>query len=35
MISDDTKLKEDLLQELNSLRQKAAEAEGLRSRFLV
>jgi sigma-B regulation protein RsbU (phosphoserine phosphatase) len=33
MTSDDTKSKEELLQELNSLRQKAAEAEGLRSRL--
>ena len=33
MTSDDTKSKEELLQELNSLRQKAAEAEGLQSRL--
>ncbi len=33
MTSDDTKSKAELLQELNSLRQKAAEAEGLRSRL--
>ena len=33
MTSDDTKSKEELLQELNSLRQKAAEAESLRSRL--
>lgn len=33
MTSDDTKSKEELLQELNSLRQKAAETEGLRSRL--
>ncbi|UCF03078.1 MAG: SpoIIE family protein phosphatase [Deltaproteobacteria bacterium] len=33
MTSDDTKSKEELLQKLNSLQQKAAEAEGLRSRL--
>ena len=33
MRSDDTKSKEELLQELNSLRQQTAEAEGLRSRL--